>query len=177
MVEMAQFEKVSFEQFKKDVLENILDGQDASDEILKQIYDSIELPKQATEGSAGNDFVSFCWFKLAPKQTVVVPTGIKVFMEPGWFLGVYPRSSLGFKYRLQLDNTVGIIDSDYYNNPKNEGHVILRITNDSHEKDKILTIEPGDKFAQGIFQPYGVVYGNKAEGTRVGGFGSTNENK
>ena len=175
MVEMAQFEKVSFEQFKKDVQANIIEA--TNEELLRQVYDTIELPTQSTSGSAGYDFKSFCWFRLEKGQTVIVPTGIKAFIEPGWFLGLYPRSGLGFKYRLQLDNTVGIIDSDYYNNPKNEGHIIVKITNDTNLVDNTLTINPGDKFCQGIFQPYGVVYNNKAEGTRTGGFGSTDEHK
>lgn len=175
MIEMAQFEKVSFEQFKKDCNENITVP--ASDEILKQAYDMIELPTQATAGSAGYDFKSFCWFKLEKNQTVIVPTGIKVYIEPGWSLDLYPRSGLGFKYRLQLDNTVGIIDSDYYNNPKNEGHIMVSITNCTNKIDNTLIINPGDKFIQGIFHQYGVVYGNKAEGTRTGGFGSTDEHK
>jgi len=175
MVEMAQFEKVSFEQFKKDCEANITET--VSEETLRKAYEIIELPAQATAGSAGYDFKSFCMFKLAPKQTVIIPTGIKVFIEPGWSLDLYPRSGLGFKYRLQLDNTVGIIDSDYYNNPKNEGHIMVSITNCSNIRDNVLTIMPGDKFIQGIFHQYGVVYNNKVEGTRTGGFGSTDEHR
>lgn len=175
MIEMAQFEKVSFEQFKKDVNAHI--PHQLTDESLLEIYENIKLPTQSTKGSAGFDFTSFCWFSIEPGQTVTIPTGIKVFIEPGWFLGMYPRSGLGFKYRLQLDNTVGIIDSDYYNNQKNEGHIIVQLTNSSNIKNNTVTIYPGDKFVQGIFQPYGVVYNNKSTGTRNGGFGSTDENK
>lgn len=172
VVEMAQFEKISFEQFKKDCQANLTEQ--PSEERLRKAYDDIKLPKQATAGSAGHDFMSLCQFTLAPGQSLIIPTGIKVFMEPGWFLAIYPRSSLGFKYKAKLDNTVGIIDLDYYNNPKNEGHVMVKISNCG---DQVFTVNPGDRFVQGIFQPYGVVYGSKAEGTRTGGFGSTDENK
>ena len=88
-------------------------------------------------------------------------------------LKLYPRSGLGFKYRLQLDNTVGIIDADYYNSP-NEGHIFVKITNDTHNS-KTLHVDAGSAFCQGIFIPYGVTYGDDATAKRVGGFGSTSK--
>ena len=86
-------------------------------------------------------------------------------------LKIYPRSGLGFKNRLQLDNTVGIVDSDYYHSD-NEGHIFIKITNDSKE-GKALTVEAGTGFAQGIFVEYGITTDDDAEGIRNGGFGST----
>ena len=92
-------------------------------------------------------------------------------MEEGWVLMIYPRSGLGFKYRLQLNNTVGVIDSDYYNSD-NEGHIFIKITNDSNE-GKVLNVNEGDGFAQGIFMPFGITEDDECEAVRNGGFGST----
>ena len=111
MKQVAKFEKVSYEQFKKDT-EGIF-GIDA----IEKIYNNIKLPKRATKGSAGYDFYLPTDLILGSKRTVKIPTGIRVEIDEGWVLKTYPRSSLGFKYRLQLDNTVGIIDSDYYYRP------------------------------------------------------------
>ncbi|MBQ5648639.1 MAG: deoxyuridine 5'-triphosphate nucleotidohydrolase, partial [Clostridia bacterium] len=102
---------------------------------------------------------------------VKIPTGIRVKMEDGWVLKIYPRSGLGFKYRVQLNNTVGIIDSDYYY-AANDGHIFIKITNDSNE-GKTLTLNRGDAFAQGIFVEYGITLDDDADGVREGGFGST----
>ena len=92
-------------------------------------------------------------------------------MEPGWFLAIFPRSGLGFKYRLQLDNTVGIIDKDY-DESDNEGHMFIKITNDSNS-NQTITIKKGDGFAQGIFIPFGITMDDMVSTTRNGGFGST----
>ena len=100
-----------------------------------------------------------------------MPTGVRARMETGWVLTLYPRSGLGFKYRLQLDNTVGIIDSDYYF-AKNEGHIMIRLTNDSRT-GRALDVRAGDAVAQGVFLPYGITVSDAADGERTGGFGST----
>ena len=92
-------------------------------------------------------------------------------MEGDWVLKLYPRSGLGFKFRLQLNNTVGIIDSDYYYSD-NEGHIFAKITNDSKENKEIV-LKTGDGFMQGIFLEYGITVDDEAEGIRNGGFGST----
>ena len=92
-------------------------------------------------------------------------------MEEGWVLKVYPRSGLGFKYRLQLNNTVGIIDSDYFYSD-NEGHMFIKITNDSNE-GKVIHVEAGTGFAQGIFVEYGITVDDDVVEVRNGGFGST----
>ncbi len=135
------------------------------------VYERIILPERATRGSAGYDFHSPVSFSLAPGESILLPTGLRVLIEPGWVLMLFPRSSLGFKYRFQLDNSVGIIDSDY-SNAKNEGHMFLRMTNDSRT-GKTLTVSAGDAVAQGIFVPFGITTDDHADAERTGGFGST----
>ncbi len=165
---IAQFHKVSYEQFKEGY-EDVF-GKKEEQEIRK-IYEGIELPKRATEGSAGYDFYTPVEIRLKPGETVKVPTGIRVEMKPDWVLKCYPRSGLGFKYRLQLNNTVGIIDSDYFYSD-NEGHIFAKITNDSRE-EKTVSIEAGAGFMQGIFVEYGITVDDCVTTVRNGGFGST----
>lgn len=161
MKRIARFEKVSFGQFSDG-----FEGRNA-----EQVYEGIKLPKRATSGSAGYDIYAPCDIRLAPGETVKVATGIRVWIENGWVLKLYPRSGLGFKFRLQLNNTVGIIDSDYYNSD-NEGHIFIKLTNDSNE-GKTVEIPAGTGFAQGIFVEYGITLDDDADGVRNGGFGST----
>lgn len=170
MNKIAKFEKVSFEQFKKDYIDCFSE----CDEIkIKEIYDSIKLPKRATKGSAGYDFYSPITFTLKPSECIKIPTGIRVKIEEGWFLANFPRSSLGFKYRLQLNNTVGIIDADYYN-ATNEGHIIIKMTNATNE-NKTVEVKELTGIAQAIFLPFGVTVDDEANEIRVGGFGSTSK--
>lgn len=133
--------------------------------------ETVRLPRRATSGSAGYDFFSPASFTLAPGETILLPTGVRVRMDEGWVLKLYPRSGLGFKYRLQLNNTVGIIDSDYFG-AKNEGHILLKLTNASNE-GKSLTVQAGEAVAQGVFIEYGITLDDEADGERTGGFGST----
>jgi dUTP pyrophosphatase len=167
MKKIARFEKVSQEQFSSSWLDSFNEQE--------MVYDELKLPARATKGSAGYDFFSPLDFTLNPGESIKIPTGIRVFIEDGWVLKIYPRSGLGFKYRLQLNNTVGIIDSDYYYSD-NEGHMFIKITNDSKE-NKALTIKKGDAFAQGIFVEYGITYDDDATELRNGGFGSTSRAK
>lgn len=167
MQRIAKFEKVSFNEFNKTWTETFPDT--AGD--AQEHYDKIVLPKRATAGSAGYDFRATCTVTLLPGESVKIPTGIRVRMEEGWVLKLYPRSGLGFKYRLQLNNTVGIIDSDYYY-AENEGHIQIKITNDSRE-GKTLQLAEGDAFAQGVFLEYGITEDDETEQRRTGGFGST----
>lgn len=164
MKRIAKFEKVSLEQFTKDF--DINTGL-----FPEEIYDGIKLPKRATKGSAGYDFYAPFDIMLKPGETIEIPTGIRSSMEDGWVLKIYPRSGLGFKYRLQLNNTVGIIDSDYYFSD-NEGHIMIKITNDSNE-GKTVEVKKGDGFAQGIFVEYGITFDDDVSEERNGGFGST----
>ena len=161
---IARFEIVSFDQFKS--------GFDNLDEnSIKLMYDDLKLPKRATKGSAGYDFYAPFDINLNPGETIKIPTGIRVYMEENYVLKLYPRSGLGFKYRLQLNNTVGIIDSDYYYSD-NEGHIFAKITNDSNE-GKVLKVEKGQGFMQGIFVEYGITFDDDVQSIRNGGFGST----
>ncbi|MBS7009827.1 deoxyuridine 5'-triphosphate nucleotidohydrolase [Anaerostipes sp.] len=168
MKKIAQFHKVSFGQF----LESWQDTfEDTPEEEVRQIFDSIELPKRATRGSAGYDFYSPLDFELKPGETIKIPTGIRVYMEESWVLNLFPRSGLGFKFRLQMNNTVGIIDSDYFYSD-NEGHIFVKLTNDSNE-GKIVSVKAGTGIVQGIFMEYGVTIDDDAKEVRNGGFGST----
>lgn len=176
MNRVGQFEKVSFEQFRKDYLKIFV----ANEETIIHAYDEVKLPIRATSGSAGYDFVSPFDFVLYPGESITIPTGIRVKIDEGWFLGMFPKSGLGFKYRIQLDNTVGIIDSDYYFSD-NQGHIMIKITNDSKSKDfishddKTLLVNSGKSFVQGIFLPFGITYNDQTDGIRNGGFGSTDK--
>ena len=170
MKRIAKFEKVSLEQFVhsvKDFLPSL------NEEEIKVIYEQIKLPKRATKLSAGYDFYSYSKLVLKPNQTLKVPTGIRCKMDEDYVLFLAPRSSLGFKYRLQLDNTIGVIDSDYYN-AKNEGHIFIKITNDTKEEKEVL-INEFEAFAQGIFLQYGITVDDDTDEERIGGFGSTNK--
>lgn len=162
MKRIAEFKKVSIDEFTKNWE---LSGD------AKEIYEAIRLPKRATSGSAGYDFFAPCDITLKPGETIKIPTGIRARIDDGWVLKIYPRSGLGFKYRLQLNNTVGIIDSDYYNSD-NEGHIFIKMTNDSNE-GKTVSVGKGEGFAQGIFIEYGITVDDDVNEVRNGGFGST----
>ncbi len=131
---------------------------------------TIELPKRKTSGSAGYDFSAAVTIDLKPKEITFVTTGIKAFMQHDEVLQMYPRSSLSFKKKLIKANSVGIIDSDYYNNPDNEGEIMLILYNFG---DEIVKIEKGERIAQGIFIKYLTVDNDQTNIKRLGGFGST----
>ena len=166
MKRIAKFYKVSYEQFKKSFLE-ITEDEDE----IKRIYDEIKLPLRATKGSAGYDFFAPIEITLKPNETKKIPTGIRCEMKEDYVLFLVPRSGLGFKYRLQLNNTVGVIDSDYFYSD-NEGHIFAKITNDTNE-DKTIVIKKNDGFIQGIFLKFGITEDDDVEDIRNGGFGST----
>ena len=168
MKRIAKFHKVSKERFVADWMDTF-EGVSADE--AEKIYEGIRLPRRATAGSAGYDFFAPFAFTLAPGETIKIPTGIRAEMKEDWVLQIYPRSGLGFKYRLQMNNTVGIIDSDYFFSD-NEGHIFMKITNDSNE-GKTVEVPAGTGFAQGIFMQYGITEDDDAEGIRNGGFGST----
>ncbi len=168
MKRIAQFYKVSLENFKNAIKDDFPEYTDAD---ITDMYESIELPTRATKGSAGYDFHAPFAFSLPAGSTIKIPTGIRAKMDEDWVLKLYPRSGLGFKYRLQLNNTVGIIDSDYFYSD-NEGHIMAKITNDSNE-GKTVDISAGMGFMQGIFLEYGITVDDDAQGVRNGGFGST----
>lgn len=159
MQRVARFEKVSFPEFAKNCSAN-----DA-----ESVYSAIRLPKRATSGSAGYDFYAPYSFEMEPGSELKIATGIRAYIQPGWVLAVFPRSGLGFRYRLSLNNTVGIIDSDYYRSD-NEGHIHIKLYNGGSVKVKVAA---GEAFAQGIFLPYGVTEDDEVTASRNGGFGST----
>lgn len=167
MQRIAEFQKVSFSQFEADFKKNFPDCKN-----IKEIYDSIKLPKRATTGSAGYDFYAPADITVNKGKSVLIPTGIRAKIEDGWVLQIFPRSGLGFKHRIQLDNTVGIIDADYYNS-SNEGHIMIKISCDAHDDGHCVSLAAGDGFAQGIFLQFGITADDDASGTRNGGFGST----
>ena len=166
---VAKFYKVDFNEFKgawKDKFP--MD----SDEKIKDIYDNIKLPKRATTGSMGYDFYAPTDIVLSAGQTITIPTGVGIkFIEEGWGLFCLPRSGLGFKYRLQLDNTVGVIDEDYVH-ADNGGYIFEKVTNDSKEK-KLVKVARGQGFCQGIILLYGLTVDDDTTEQRTGGFGST----
>lgn len=156
---MRYFERISFEQFKKDI---------ADDE---KLYNSIELPKRSTSLSAGYDIRSIENYILKPKESKIFKTGIKVNMNEDEVLYIFDRSSFGFKYDIMLSNSVGVIDCDFYNNPENEGHIGIKLINLGKEEVKINI---GDRIAQGVFMKY-LKVDNEEEVklVRKGGSGST----
>ena len=164
-----KFEKVSLNQFIKDV-KSCAPGLNDSDYEL--MYNALKIPKRATTGSAGYDFFAPFSFQLKAGESIKIPTGIRVQLDTDKFLAIYPRSGLGFKYKLQLWNGVAIIDSDYYNSD-NEGHIFIKLYNDSPE-GKTLLVEQGEAFAQGIIQQFYKVDGDNVNIIRKGGIGSTN---
>ncbi len=168
MRRIAQFFKVSPKLFIDAMKEEC---PQYTEEDIRGMYDSLKLPERATRGSAGYDFYAPFAFSLPPGATIKIPTGIRVKMEEDWVLKLYPRSGLGFKFRLQMNNTVGIIDSDYYFSD-NEGHIFVKLTNASNE-GKTVEIAAGMGIVQGIFLEYGITVDDGADGVRNGGFGST----
>lgn len=170
-VRVGEFEKVSALQFLQDSAYLTDSTPDAirSRSKLVHAYDHVILPTRSTSGSAGYDIHSPFAFTLAPGQTFKIPSGLRVRLEDGWWLGCLPRSSIGFKYRVSLDNTMGVIDSDYYF-ADNEGHIFIKLTNNG---DKELVVKEGDRLVQAIFIPYGITYSDNAKSSRSGGVGST----
>ena len=160
---IAKFEKVSYEEFVKDF----------KDHNHQDVYDNLQLPKRATKYSAGYDFFLPYDVCFKPNETVLIPTGIRVKIECNWVLKIFPRSSLGFKYMLKLNNTVGIIDADYYYS-QNEGHIFIKLTNHSNQE---LNLSKGSAFVQGIFLEYGITFDDDVNETRDGGFGSTDQKR
>ena len=160
---MRKFEKISFDQFKKDIEDNI------------DLYEKYKLPSRATKLSAGYDFYSLYDFTLKPNEIIKIPTGIKASMNNDEVFMLFVRSSQGFKYNVRLCNQVGILDGDYYNNESNEGHIWIKIQN---QGNKDYFVKSGEAICQGIFTKYLTVDNEKEiKNERKGGFGSTSEEK
>lgn len=153
---MRRFEKISFRQFAKDCT----DGN----------YNDISIPVRKTKNSAGYDFISFLDINIKPGEIKKIPTGIKICLNEDEFLSIFVRSSMGFKYNVRMCNQVGIIDSDYYNNIDNEGHIWICLQNEGKEE---YNIKKGTAFAQGIIMKYLISDDDNAFEIRNGGIGST----
>lgn len=162
MESVAKFEKVSLKEYT---------GTKKSSEDANA-WVHLKLPERATKGSAGYDFFSQRDIVINPHESVVISTGIKCKLADGYVLMMYPRSGLGFKFGLREANTVGIIDSDYYGNSDNEGHIKVKLVNPS---DKKITIFKNKAFAQGIITKFYLAEGDNVTATRSGGFGSTDK--
>ena len=157
---MRVFEKISFEQFKKDISDNL------------ELYNELQIPKRSTKNSAGYDFTSVLDIVLKPDEIIKIPTGIKACINTDEVLMLFVRSSMGFKYNVRMCNQTGIIDSDYYNNRDNEGHIFIKIQN---EGDKDFIINKGDKICQGLFMKFLTVdKEEEIKKERISGIGSTN---
>lgn len=167
MNKIGKFEKVSFEQFLSDV--EMCFGYTYTIDEIRKAYEEIEIPTRSTMGSAGYDFkMPFC-VEMGKDKIYRVPTGIRCKMFPEWVLMLCPRSGLGCKYGFKLENTVGVIDSDYYNSD-NEGHIMAVISQSGSE---LLGLNAGKAFMQGIFFEYGITTDDDTYNIRNGGFGST----
>ena len=134
-------------------------------------YPEAKLPERATKGSAGYDFFIVEDTEVPPHTNVLVPTGIKAQIDDGYWLQLAVRSSTPRKLGLILANGIGIVDSDYYNNPDNEGHIMFQVYNLSDVNT--VTLHKGDRIGQGVFVPYGLTDNDEVERIRTGGFGST----
>ncbi len=136
---MRDFEKISFEQFRKDIKDD------------KKLYESYKLPSRESTAAAGYDLFLVENLTIAPNEIVKIPTGVKMRCEKDEVLLIIVKSSTGFKYNIRLVNQVGVIDADYYNNKDNEGHIFVKIQN---EGDKTITFKAGEAVAQGVFIKY-----------------------
>jgi len=160
-VDMRYFEKISFEQFKKDICDDL------------ELYNSYNLPKRSTKESAGYDFESIIDFTIKPGEIKKIPLGIKANMNSGEVLFLIVRSSQGFKYNVRMCNQVGVIDKDYYNKIDNEGHMWIKLENHG---DKDYVVSKKDKIIQGIFVPFLTVDNEeRIDKDRISGIGSTDE--
>jgi dUTP pyrophosphatase len=160
MEKVAKFYKISSSQWIHDV------KVDENATMLEEI----PMPTRSSIGSAGYDIHTPYEFTLKPGEDINIPTGLKCQMKDGWFLMAVPRSGLGFKFYTRLANTVGIIDSSYYNNDSNEGHMWVKLRN---EGDKDLVVNKHDRICQMIFVPFGITEDDEVTTERTGGFGSS----
>ena len=197
LTECGFFEKVSYDQYLKDFRK--LYGDKIDEDIIKLIYNKIDLPSRSTAGSAGYDFISPFGFTMVQGENIVIPSGIRFVCDKDIYLSLLPRSSTGFKYRVSLANTQAVIDSDYQY-ADNEGHIMIKLCFDGIEPSlklnetivedsniyfstyipteetskRTFEIKQGDKLVQGICNFYGIITDDDAEGKeRTGGIGST----
>lgn len=170
MKAIAEFEKVSYQEFKNSFKKlGYIKDPDKIEQFLFEFYNKIKLPERKTSGSAGHDISTPLPVSVPAGESLVVPTGLRCRMEEGYVMLIFPRSSLGIWFRMMLTNTVGVIDSDYYG-AENEGHILISVTNNGSKEINLLN---GTRFAQAVFVPYGVAAGSGGTEKRTGGIGST----
>lgn len=158
------FEKVSFEQYKST-------RSTVDEDTVKKEWENIKLPKRATSGSAGYDFFLPFQLRMRDGTKLFIPTGVRCTMPKNIVLLCVPKSGLGSKYRLQFNNTIGVVDSDYYYSD-NEGHIGASLINDNG-RGETLSLEAGKAFFQGFFVQYFTTENDITNGIRNGGYGST----
>ena len=157
---MRKFEKVSIDEFSK--------------YYDKKLYEEYDLPKRMTAYSAGYDFLAIEGFTIKPGEIKKIPTGYKATFGNDEMLMILVRSSMGFKYNIRMTNQVGIIESDYYNNIDNEGHMFVSLQN---EGDRDFVVKKGEGYAQGIFTKFLICDDDVITNERKGGLGSTNKER
>ena len=168
---IAEFYKVSFEQYKKD-FEALFPDTELSNASLKEIYNNIKLPSRATTASAGYDFYLPFEINLDVGDEIMIPTGIRARFREDFALFIMPKSGLGTKSRLIMYNTAALIDADYFHSD-NEGHIMIKLLYDLRNSNKPLSLPAGKSFVQGVFLPFGITESDNATGIRNGGLGST----
>ena len=142
-----------------------------SDGFRKNKDTEIILPIRSTKTSAGYDFSSPVSVTIQPKSKELIWTDVKAYMQEGEVLILDVRSSIGINKSLELANTIGIVDQDYFSNPKNDGNIGICLYNKS---DEIVALDVGERIAQGIFLPFLEADNGNTENERNGGIGSTN---
>jgi len=128
------------------------------------------MPQRGTKTSAGYDFSTPVSVAILPHKQYLIWTDVKAYMQEGEVLILDVRSSIGIKKNLMLSNVIGVVDQDYYSNPKNDGNIGICLYNKS---DEIVSLEVGERIAQGIFLPFLVSDNCNTDNERIGGIGST----
>lgn len=167
MNRIAKFEKVSLNQFIKDWIDTY---GNKPDDVITEIYNSIQLPKRKTRYSAGHDISVPMNITLSPNDTIMIPTGLRCIMNSEYVMLIFPRSSLGIKKNMSITNTIPVIDADYFY-ADNSGHIFICIKNCGQD---VIELKAGDAFCQALFFKYGVADDDVVTNVRTGGIGSTN---
>lgn len=168
---MNKFYKVSIEEYSKSIMKMFCSDNDFEKNLtidVEATYNDLKLPTRSTKHSAGYDFIAPFTFKVEKNKKYVIPTGIKCEMSEDKVLLCFPRSSYGFKYGFRMLNTIPVIDSDYYNNSDNEGHIMLGFMT-----DKDMVIKKGDKLFQAVITKFYTTEDDDSKEDRKGGIGST----